>query len=99
MMRYEVEKLVIENVRALANDFGLKELNEVDAQTRLYGEKSLLDSTALVSLIADIEEAVFDHSGKEIILADERAMGMRRTPFARVETLTDHIMQLLHEEE
>ena len=56
-----------------------------------------MDSLALVSFIADLEDKISDEFEKDIILADEKAMSQRTSPFRSVETLTNYIQKLLEE--
>ena len=71
---------------------------DIDAQTRLYGARGLLDSLDLVNLIVDLEERVEDRYGLPVSIADERAMSRRRSPFLFVGTLAAYIEELLGEE-
>jgi acyl carrier protein len=87
--RSEIEMLVIESVRLLADDFEIDALRQADASSRLYGTDGSLDSMALVNLIADIEEAVDEKFGASIALADEKAMSAKHSPFRDVSSLTD----------
>lgn len=70
----------------------LKNINEV-----VYGNDGKLDSLGLVNLIVSIEEKVEDELGIPIILADERAMSQKQSPFRTVGSLTDYIVMLLEE--
>ncbi len=70
----------------------------VGSETRLVGHTAVLDSMGLVSLILDIEQLVNDKYDVLIILADERAMSQKQSPFRSVATLTDYICQLVVEQ-
>ena len=63
----------------------------------LFGPGGSLDSLGLVSLIVDLEEAVNAGTGKGLILADDRAVSQRRSPFRDVASLADHVMARLSE--
>ncbi len=89
----EVEALVLESVRLLAEDFEIEALRKADAQSRLYGEDGHLDSMALVNLIADLEEAVAEKYGASIALADEKAMSASRSPYRSVGSMTEAVME------
>ncbi|MEN8662350.1 MAG: hypothetical protein ACN4GF_11765 [Lentimonas sp.] len=89
----EVEVLVIESVRLLAEDFDLTALQQPTAESTLYGNDGVLDSMALVNLIADIEEAVSEKFCAAIALADEKAMSARNSPFLNVKTLTQAVLE------
>jgi acyl carrier protein len=69
----------------------------VNSETRLFGDNSLLDSTALVSLLVEIEQQVGDMTGIEILLADDRAMSQKRSPFRNIGTLAEYVIELLNE--
>lgn len=97
MNRKELFSLVREAIEELNQDWELPELEEVSEETRLFGAKSGLDSIALVSLISEVEDRVRDALDRDIVLADDRAMSMMRSPFRRVGTLVDHLEQLLDE--
>lgn len=89
----EIESLIIESVRLLAKDFEIDGLTEAKADSLLYGEGGLLDSMALVNLIADVEDAVAEKYNATITLADERALSARRSPFRSVADLSEAIME------
>ena len=92
-----VEKIVIDCLRDLAEDVDASISEELDRETRLYGAKSGLDSISLVSLITDVEERVADVFSVAIVLADERAMSQRNSPFRRVGTFCDYVVTLINE--
>ena len=93
----EIESVVIEAVRMLAEDFELEALNAPNADSRIYGEGGNLDSMALVNLIADLEEAVAEKFGASITLADERAMSAHRSPFLTIASLCDAVAERIAE--
>ncbi|MEO0508928.1 MAG: hypothetical protein AAF065_03590 [Verrucomicrobiota bacterium] len=89
----EIEALVIESVRMLAEDFEVEVLKKPNRESLLYGEGGPLDSMALVNLIADVEEAVSEKFGASIALADERAMSAKKSPFRCVASLSEAIAE------
>lgn len=91
----EIEVLVIESVRLLAEDFDLIALKQPSVESLLYGNEGILDSMALVNLIADVEDAVSERFGVAIALADEKAMSTRNSPFLNVSTLTQAVLERL----
>mgnify|MGYP001094012339 CR=1 FL=1 len=93
--RNQILALVIETTTALAEDFEIDDLAQVDENSRLYGKGAPLDSMALVNLLADIEDAVADTFDASISLADERAMSARNSPFRDVRSLVDAINERL----
>ena len=62
----------------------------------LYADGAL-DSISLVTLISIIEQDIEDTFKMSIILANEKAMSMRNSPFLTVGSLAEYIEQLLKE--
>lgn len=93
--REAVLDCVLQSVSALGRELGNADLTSPTEGTRLFGEKSGLDSMGLVTLIVDLEEAVHTRFGKTILIADERAMSRLNSPFRRVGTLVDHLFEKL----
>jgi acyl carrier protein len=69
----------------------------IGADTRLFGGDSTLDSTALVSLIVEVEQQVNETYGIDIVIADDRAMSQAHSPFRTIGSLADYIETLLKE--
>ncbi len=96
-MKNRIEKIIIEVLNEINEELENENLNNPTSETKLYGGSGALDSLALVSLITDLEERISDEFEKDIILADEKAMSQRTSPFRSVETLTNYIQKLLEE--
>ncbi|WP_192455409.1 hypothetical protein [Acinetobacter oleivorans] len=86
-LRKLVEEAIVECNVYFENKIVLN-LNE---DTILYGENGQLDSMSLVTLIAEIEDRVEDTYQKNIILASEKAMSQRNSPFRSINALVDYI--------
>ena len=56
-----------------------------------------MDSISLVTLISFSEQALEDEFDQSIILANEKAMSMRNSPFLSIGSLSDYAVQLLQE--
>lgn len=87
----QISEIVLRAVRATGESTGNELLREATLETRLYGEKSGLDSLNLVNLIADVELGVFETFGRDVTLADDAAASEARSPFRRVATLIDYV--------
>lgn len=96
-MKEKISGIVLQSLVEVTKDLNTPELNSPTFETRLYGGNSALDSMSLVTLIADIEDRINSEFGKDIVLADERAMSQTRSPFSRVGALVDYVEQLLIE--
>ncbi len=97
MILERIENIIIESLREYNQEQESVELNNPTNKTKLYGERSVLDSMGLVYLITDIEEKISDQFSKNIVLADEKAMSQKTSPFRDVESLTKYIQNLLEE--
>ena len=89
-----VFKAIVEYQTEIETPINLEE----GEKTRLFGADAPLDSLALVSLIVLIEEKLEDKYGLCMILADEKAMSRRTSPFSRISYLIDYILELIIEE-
>jgi len=79
----------------------IEELNETlstpidfsgaDKEILLYGQGGgSLDSISLVSLVLLVEEALEDKMNMHFVLADEKAMSQKQSPFRSVSSLTNY---------
>lgn len=93
--RQAIEKLILDSVKMLAEDFELESLKQPTPESELYSEKGALDSMALVNLIADVEDALAEQFDVSIALADEKAMSAKNSPYRNVGSLTDAVMERL----
>jgi D-alanine--poly(phosphoribitol) ligase subunit 2 len=66
--------------------------------TVLFGEGGILTSLELVALIADVEELLEDEIGVTVILADERALSQKTSPFRTARSLADYAATLVEEQ-
>ena len=94
-MQDKIEKIIIETLVELNEELENESLENPNSETKLYGANGGLDSLALVSFITDLEEKISDAFDKEIVLADEKAMSAKTSPFRNVESLTLYIKSLL----
>ncbi|KAB0577466.1 hypothetical protein, partial [Campylobacter volucris] len=69
-----IEGIILKALHNLSDE--IPQLKTANLETRLY-----LDSLALVSLISDLESILSEEFNKEIILADEKMMSSRNSPF------------------
>ncbi len=94
----KTEQLIIDVLREMAEIEDRPELAAASSETRLFGGKGILDSMGVVMLIAHVEEAVSSRLGKNITLADDRAMSQKTSPFRSVKTLATYIDRLIGED-
>jgi len=66
--------------------------------TVLFGEAGRLDSLELVELVAEAEAQLEDRFGLSIVLASERALSQRRSPFRTIGALAAFATTLVGEQ-
>lgn len=63
--------------------------------TALLGHGATLDSLDVVSLVVAVEEHIEARTGRVLVLANERAMSRRNSPFRDLGSLADYVDELL----
>lgn len=96
-MAKTVQTIITECLQELNEELENPNLEKITPQTKIFGGNGALDSLALVSFITDIEEQISNEFNQEIVLADEKAMSAKTSPFRNVESLTTYIESLLEE--
>ncbi len=95
-MLNDIENSLIEILIDLNLNFEKEELNQPTIDTNLYGPNGILDSIELVMLVAEIESFISDKYEIDIVLADEKAMSQKISPFRSVRSLATYIDSLLN---
>lgn len=83
------------SIQNYADQNGLK--IDVTEDMRLLGVDAPLDSLGLVMVLASFEADINDSFRTEIVLVDEHAMSLERSPFRTVSSLVDYACTLLVE--
>ena len=94
-MKEKLINIIVNNLKDIVDNAGIV----VNSESSLFGDAGLLDSMALVGLIVAVEQDVEDEFGKEITIADAKAMSQKNSPFKTIGSLADYIENLLNEEE
>jgi acyl carrier protein len=94
-MKQRAYEVVRRAVVELGEDMGFPSLLKPGESTQLFGGDDGIDSLSLVRLVADIERATERELGKSVVLADERAMSRRNSPFRTVGTLSELLYERL----
>jgi acyl carrier protein len=89
----DIQRLIADSLRQLRSDLALPGLSETGPATALMGEGSDLDSMAIVHLIVDLEGRLQESYGRNWILADERALSRKRSPFRTIGDLSEFIIE------
>lgn len=96
-MNAEVLEVVVKAVAELAKEAGFPQLLKPSESTPLFGGEDGIDSLSLVRLVADIEREAEARFGVQVVLADERAMSRRNSPFRTVATLGELLQERIGE--
>jgi len=95
MTESAVTQAIYQALQALNDERPADEQIDIQPDTCLFGEGSVLDSLSLVSVIVDLEMALSDVSGRAISLTDDKAMSRDPVPFTSVSILKAYILELL----
>ncbi len=89
-MKDQVMSIVSEALNDLFEERGQEQA--VNADTTIYSGDDGLDSLSLVRLVTDVEMEVSDAFGADVLLASEKAMSMRNSPYRNVGAFVDFIV-------
>lgn len=64
----------------------------------LFGPDGCFDSTGLVGFLADLEYHLSVLAGRDVVVAEDRAMSRARSPFRTVAALVDYLCEQLKAE-
>lgn len=93
-----IEDLVIISLQEVQEELDEQNTGPFSSDTEIFGRHGLLDSMGMVSLITDLEQKIEDEFDVSLILADERAMSEKKSPFRSVSLLAQYIYTLIIEE-
>jgi acyl carrier protein len=93
----EAIELVKSAVREISTTLDYQNLANPSAETVLFGGEDGIDSLCLVQIVAEVERAAEDKFARRVVLADDRAMSRRVSPFRTVRTLADLLQERLDE--
>ncbi|KIL35412.1 acyl carrier protein [Cohnella kolymensis] len=97
-MREKVSAIVLNAINDFNETYGKQIPLELAEDIPLFGKQGVLDSLGLVSLVVSIEQTLEDELGVSLILADEKAVSQRTSPFRTAGTVIDYICKLMQEE-
>lgn len=91
----KVSEIVLTTVKDMNRDLGLGQFRNPTLETPLYGDDSELDSLSLVMLVGETEARINDEFGSSIVIASEKALSLRNSPFRSIGALSEFITQEL----
>lgn len=90
-MRDKIIDVVSRTIKEVNGDLDYDHLKVPTLETELYGGDGGLDSLSLVMLVSAIETAISEEFGQDVILASEKAMSMRQSPYRTVGSFVDFV--------
>ena len=94
-MKEKIFELVKSSLEELNEELDYSGLKDVSWETSIAGGESNIDSLSLVTLIVGLETKIERTFNKKILLADEKAMSVRNSPFRNMGSLVDFIAERL----
>ena len=88
---------IIKSIKEINQSLDKEIVVSNNSDAHLYGGKGQLDSLGLVNLLVAVEQNIEDEFDTSIVLADERAMSQKHSPFKTVGSLADYIEIILKE--
>ena len=94
-MRKLAFELVQGCIAELNEELEYESFKTVEEETPVFGTIDGIDSLSLVTLVVDLEDAVQTAFGRRVVLADDKAMSMRNSPYRTAGSLADFIVSRL----
>ena len=88
-------KLIFEGIKDYNTQVNKKNQLPISIELELFSENGVLDSLGLVNLIMSIEEQFEDYLDISIVIADEKAMSQKNSPFKSVQSMADYLSKEL----
>lgn len=89
--------IVTSVVQDMSGELAYPALQKVQPDTALFGGQDGIDSLSLVRIVAEVEREAEERFGKRVVLADERAMSRRNSPFRSISTLAELLAERVGE--
>ena len=96
-MKDKVFEIISEAIAELNEELEYEELENVTADTPIFGGETGIASLSLVSIVVEVESNVNEAFDANVTLADEKAMSSRNSPYRNVAAFTDFVLAKLGE--
>ncbi|EOH2236237.1 hypothetical protein ACM1GP_001591, partial [Campylobacter jejuni] len=94
-MKDKINGIIFSILKDLSEDLENENLKNPTMRTKIYGVEGNLDSLALVGLVSDLESIIADEFGVDLVLASDKTMSQKNSPFKDVESLSNYILALM----
>jgi acyl carrier protein len=99
MDRATAEAIIVRAIREVFAQTGDTPPEQLPSETVLVGPGAVLDSLGVVSLIVEVEQIVEGEHSVSVILANDKAMSQKNSPFRTIGVLAEHLLQTIAEEQ
>ena len=90
-----VEKIIFDVIDETNEELSDSEKIGTSVDTILFGENGALDSIGLVNFIVEVEQKIGEVFETSVLIADEKAVSQKNSPFRTIGTLVDYLTLLL----
>lgn len=97
-MKDVILSIIKDVVAELNEELEYDTLRAPNEQTKLYGGEDGIDSLSLVRVVSDVESRVNEKFDVTVLLADEKAMSRRNSPYQSIGAFADFIAEKIGEE-
>lgn len=87
----QIQNIILNLLKEYGEELSNDTLKNANGETKIFGSGGNLDSLGLVNFVADLEELLSEKLEKQIVLADEKTMSAKNSPFKDVATLSRFI--------
>ncbi len=91
------EAIVVASLREVFTQTDLPPPEVITGDTVLVGKDAVIDSLGVVSLIVEVEQRLETEHSISVVLANDKAMSQRNSPFRTVAVLTEHLLNTARE--
>jgi len=96
-MKDKIMNILCEVIAELNEELQYDSLAKVTENTGIFGDEDGIDSLSLAFLISQMEIRIDEEMGRQVILADEKAMSMHNSPYRTVGTLVTFISERMED--
>ena len=93
----KIQSIVLESLAQVYSQIHPGKDLHPSADTVLFGAEGVLDSLGLVTFVVGVEQGIEDALQVTLILADERAVSQKNSPFRTVTTFVNYVERRIAE--
>ena len=95
--RGNASEIVLASLQEVFAQAGTEAPSSITDDTVLVGNDAVIDSLGVVALIVEVEQRLEQNHGISVVLANDKAMSAKNSPFRTVGVLTDHVIAMAQE--